>query len=64
MDISSVMIAVIDIDSWNLVPKTGTTQGIWIWNQKSRFFKMTVQKRQIEVFKIGKKEKKDAINRF
>ena len=54
MAIASLMIAVFDCDSWNSVPKTELTQGTWIWNQKSRFLKMTVQKRQIEVFKNGK----------
>ena len=54
MDISSLMIAVFDLDSWNLVPKTGLTQGIQFWNQKLRILKMTFRKRQIEVFKIGK----------
>ena len=56
-DISSLMIAVFDLDSWNLVPGTGLTQGIRIWNKKLRFLKMTVQ---IGKFKFLKSEKNGA----
>ena len=55
MDISSLMIAIFHLDSRNLAPRTGSTQGIWIWNKKLRFLKMTVRKLQINVFKIEKK---------
>ena len=42
MDISSLMITVFDLDSCNLVLRTGSTQGIPIWSQKLRFLNMTV----------------------
>ena len=44
IDISSLMIAVFDLDSWNSVTKTGLTQGIRIWNQKLQFLKITGSK--------------------
>ena len=55
MAISSLVIAVFDLDSWNLAPKTGSTQGIRIWRKKFRFLKITVHFWQIKFLKIEKK---------
>ena len=54
MDILSLVIAVLNRDSWNLAPRTGLTQGIRIWSRKLRFLKMTVHFREIKNLKSTK----------
>ena len=54
MAISSLVIAVFDLDSWNLAPKTGSTQEIRIWSQKLRFLNMTVHFQEIKNLKSTK----------
>ena len=51
MAISSLMNAVFDLDSWNLVIKTKFTQGIRFCSQKLRFLNMTVHFRKIKNLK-------------
>ena len=53
--VGEVIIAIFGLDSWNLVPKTGSTQRIRILCQKLRLPNMIVHFREIKNLKSTKK---------